>query len=89
MKKALNIEKYANGQFYINSTPAVIQKSHPWILTYLFLKYPDMKELAFNSIRLGRTPAFEKTLKEAKVELKNKNLTIEDLKKSPINIIEY
>jgi hypothetical protein len=87
--KILNIEKYANGQFYINSTPGVIQKSHPWILTYLFLKYPDMKELAFNSFRLGRTPAFEKTLKEAKVDLKNKNLTIEDLKKSPIEIIEH
>lgn len=87
--KTLNIEKYANGQFYINSTPGVIQKSHPWILTYLFLKYPDMKEVAFNTIRLGKTTALEETLKEAKVDLKNKNLTIEDLKKSPINIIQY
>jgi len=86
--KTLNIEKYANGQFYINSTPGVIQKSHPWILTYLFLKYPDMKEVAFNTIRLGKTTALEETLKEAKVDLKNKNLTIEDLKKSPINIIQ-
>jgi len=87
--KTLNIEKYANGQFYINSTPGVIQKSHPWILTYLFLKYPNMKEVAFNSIRLGRTPALEKTLKDALIDMGLKNITIEDLVKSPIKIIKY
>jgi hypothetical protein len=84
--KTLVIEKCSNGQYYINSSMDKIKQSHPWLPVYFFIKYPEAQEIAFNNIRLGRTLELQMTLKEVSKMLKNKNMTIEDLKQSPIKI---
>ena len=87
MKKVI-IEKWSNEQYFINSTSATIKKSHPWLPSYLFMKYPKLQEIAFIDCRLGKTFGLIKTLKELSFTLNAMNKTVDDLKQCDYKIIE-